>query len=67
MLILKEESLKSFWKGHLTGKILSSTYILTQFSCFELLTQYTYKLAPITVENSNYKTLTHFVSGGIAA
>ncbi len=65
--IYKEEGLKAFWKGHLTGQILSSTYAFVQFSTFEFLTKYAFKYSPQTYENSNFKAITHFISGGLAA
>lgn len=59
--ILREESLFAFWKGHLTGQLLSFTYITSQFFWFETITRYIY-----TNKNKD-EFKTNFLSGGLAA
>jgi len=65
--IVKEEGLISLWKGHLTGQLLSTSYIVVQFGSFELLTKYAFKVSPQLLHSDQSKTLTHFVCGGLAA
>lgn len=58
--IFKEEGLRSLWKGHLTGQLLSTSYISLQFTSFEVLTKLTYRKNEST-------TLQHFLCGGASA
>lgn len=65
--IVKEEGLISLWKGHLTGQLLSTSFVVVQFGSFEVLTKYVFKVAPQLLDSAQSKTMTHFVCGGLAA
>ncbi|CAG9831538.1 unnamed protein product [Diabrotica balteata] len=61
-LILREEGLKAFWKGHIPAQWLSITYGMVQFSTFELLVK---KAKSLDFEK-NYSYLINFMSGAVA-
>lgn len=61
-LILHEESIKAFWKGHVPAQLLSISYGMVQFSTFELLVN---EVELLDV-NKKYSFLIHFLSGSIA-
>ena len=59
--LLKEEGLKAFWKGHLSGQMLTITFNAIQFSAYKHLTS--------LADNGDFvsKTLANqFVVGGIS-
>lgn len=58
--IIKEEGFFALWKGHLTGQILSFSFITSQFFWFETITRYVYK-------KENNEFMTNFICGGSAA
>ena len=64
---MREEGIFSLWKGHLTGQILSMSFLTSQFLWFESLTKATYLIWPIMINDDRNKIVTHFFCGGIAA
>nr|XP_033817478.1 mitochondrial thiamine pyrophosphate carrier isoform X2 [Geotrypetes seraphini]XP_033817479.1 mitochondrial thiamine pyrophosphate carrier isoform X2 [Geotrypetes seraphini]XP_033817480.1 mitochondrial thiamine pyrophosphate carrier isoform X2 [Geotrypetes seraphini]XP_033817481.1 mitochondrial thiamine pyrophosphate carrier isoform X2 [Geotrypetes seraphini]XP_033817482.1 mitochondrial thiamine pyrophosphate carrier isoform X2 [Geotrypetes seraphini]XP_033817483.1 mitochondrial thiamine py len=62
-VILKEEGLPGFWKGHVPAQLLSVNYGAVQFVTFELLTE----LVHNTTTHSATDPLVHFVCGGLSA
>ena len=58
--ILREEGLLAFWKGHLTGQILSFAFLTSQFFWFETITRYFY-------HKENNAFYANFMCGGLAA
>lgn len=65
--ILREEGLFAFWKGHLTGQMLSFAFIGTQLFWFNEFTRLSTKLYKDSLESERNKVITHFASGGAAA
>ena len=63
--ILKEEGLFGLWKGHLTGQILSISFVTTQFMWFQQLTMFSYSLFPNSYDKNNkkLKPSAHFFCG----
>jgi solute carrier family 25 thiamine pyrophosphate transporter 19 len=49
-------------KGHLTGQMLSTSFIVIQFSSIELLTKYA-----LTTKSLENKQMRDFICGGMAA
>ncbi|XP_069510911.1 mitochondrial thiamine pyrophosphate carrier isoform X2 [Ambystoma mexicanum] len=62
-LILREEGLPGFWKGHIPAQLLWVTFGAVQFVSFELLTE----LVHNTTSHNARDPLVHFVCGGLAA
>ncbi|KAJ1130061.1 hypothetical protein NDU88_008417 [Pleurodeles waltl] len=62
-LILKEEGLPGFWKGHIPAQLLWVSFGAVQFMSFELLTE----LVHNTTSHSARDPVVHFVCGGLAA
>lgn len=67
--IFKEEGLFGLWKGHLSGQILSFSFVTTQFMWFQQITKASYSLFPSSYNHrtKKLKPSAHFVCGGIAA
>ncbi len=67
--IFKEEGMLGLWKGHLSGQILSFSFITTQFLWFQQLTLFSYSLFPNSYdkERKKLKPFSHFICGGLAA
>ncbi|KAB0796854.1 hypothetical protein PPYR_10915 [Photinus pyralis] len=61
-LIAKEEGLKALWKGHVPAQLLSITYGMVQFWCFDTLMNQS-KLLPL---DTRYKPIVTFLCGSIA-
>ncbi|XP_028132390.1 mitochondrial thiamine pyrophosphate carrier-like [Diabrotica virgifera virgifera] len=61
-LIIREEGLKAFWKGHIPAQWLSITYGMVQFSTFEFLV----KKGESLDFGKKHSHLINFMSGGIA-
>ncbi|XP_060062866.1 mitochondrial thiamine pyrophosphate carrier-like [Ylistrum balloti] len=64
--IIKEESLRALWKGHVPAQFLSVLYGVGQFVSFEFLTKLAWKHLPEEY-STKYRPLTHTVCGGLAA
>ncbi|XP_053564924.1 mitochondrial thiamine pyrophosphate carrier [Bombina bombina] len=62
-LILKEEGVSGFWKGHVPAQLLSVCYGAVQFVSFELLTEVFYKSLSLDAR----APVVHFLCGGLAA
>ncbi|XP_005998293.1 mitochondrial thiamine pyrophosphate carrier [Latimeria chalumnae] len=62
-LILAEEGIKGFWKGHVPAQFLSVIYGAVQFVSFEQLTEFVHN----TTLYSTRDPKVHFVCGGLAA
>jgi solute carrier family 25 thiamine pyrophosphate transporter 19 len=60
--IFREEGILGLWKGHLTGQILSFSFITTQFMWFNKLTKTAFLRYSFGDSPAN-----HFVCGGLAA
>ncbi|CAH1992847.1 unnamed protein product [Acanthoscelides obtectus] len=65
-LILKEEGMKAFWKGHIPAQFLSVSYGVVQFWCFEALSKeaHNQKLLKSLVPVINFSS--GFIAGGLA-
>ncbi|XP_007886679.1 mitochondrial thiamine pyrophosphate carrier isoform X2 [Callorhinchus milii] len=61
--ILKEESIRAFWKGHVPAQLLSIAYGAAQFVSFESLTRFIHQATPYDTRNPSM----HFLCGGLAA
>ncbi|CAF3591402.1 unnamed protein product [Rotaria sp. Silwood1] len=66
-LIHYEESIRAFWKGHIAAQVLSITFNSTQMYAFEKVTKKLGEIFPITTSSPTAKTVTHFITGSIAA
>ncbi|KAM4663958.1 mitochondrial thiamine pyrophosphate carrier-like isoform 1-T1 [Discoglossus pictus] len=62
-LILREEGLPGFWKGHVPAQLLSVSYGAVQFVSFELLTEGIYESTSLNARGP----AVHFLCGGLAA
>ncbi|XP_075701423.1 mitochondrial thiamine pyrophosphate carrier [Rhinoderma darwinii] len=62
-LILKEEGLSGFWKGHIPAQFLSVAYGAVQFVSFEVLT----KTIHTSTSLDSRGVAVHFLCGGLAA
>ncbi|KAJ8947170.1 hypothetical protein NQ314_008671 [Rhamnusium bicolor] len=62
-VILREEGVKAFWKGHVPAQWLSVTYGIAQFWTFEVLSKQMHKLNLST----NVSPIVNFSCGSIAA
>ncbi|XP_040187744.1 mitochondrial thiamine pyrophosphate carrier [Rana temporaria] len=62
-LILKEEGLPGFWKGHVPAQLLSVTYGAVQFVSFEVLTEGIHTSTSLDPR----APAVHFMCGGLAA
>ncbi|KAF7271193.1 hypothetical protein GWI33_015899 [Rhynchophorus ferrugineus] len=62
-LIVKEEGVKAFWKGHVPAQWLSISYGIAQFWTFEVLSRNVHKL---TNNSNNVKPVINFACGSIA-
>lgn len=66
--IVKEEGVLALWKGHLTGQILSMSFITAQFLWFEFFTKLYHDFGPRSARtDSAGKSVGHFLCGGLAA
>lgn len=67
--IYMEEGLFGLWKGHLSGQILSFSFVTTQFLWFQQLTKASYSLVPNSFDKKTQKLKpsVHFFCGGLAA
>ncbi|KAI6179605.1 hypothetical protein M3Y98_00628400 [Aphelenchoides besseyi] len=61
-LIVKEEGVGAFWKGHVPAQMLSAIYGLVQFSTFEMLTKRVSKYEHM----ATYKKTGDFFCGAVA-
>ncbi|CAF2621201.1 unnamed protein product [Rotaria sp. Silwood2] len=66
-LIHHEEGIRAFWKGHIAAQVLSMTYNSAQMYAFEKVTKQLGEVFPITTSSPTAKTITHFITGSIAA
>ncbi|XP_045212127.1 mitochondrial thiamine pyrophosphate carrier-like [Mercenaria mercenaria] len=64
--IVKEESYRALWKGHVPAQLLSVGYGVVQFSAFEYTTKIAWNILPEKYAKE-YRPLTHMVCGGISA
>ncbi|XP_018417046.1 PREDICTED: mitochondrial thiamine pyrophosphate carrier [Nanorana parkeri] len=62
-LILKEEGLPGFWKGHVPAQLLSVCYGAVQFMSFEVLTEVFHTSTSLDTR----APAVHFLCGGLAA
>ncbi|KAG8446131.1 hypothetical protein GDO86_013846 [Hymenochirus boettgeri] len=62
-LILTEEGLPGFWKGHIPAQLLSVSYGAVQFVTFELLTKLIHNSSSLDPRGP----AVHFLCGGLAA
>ncbi|XP_072260027.1 mitochondrial thiamine pyrophosphate carrier [Pyxicephalus adspersus] len=62
-LILKEEGLSGFWKGHVPAQLLSISYGAVQFVSFEVLTEVFHTSTSLDTR----APVVHFLCGGLAA
>lgn len=62
-LILKEEGLSGFWKGHIPAQLLSVSYGAVQFVSFETLTKTIHTSTSLDAR----APAVHFLCGGLAA
>ncbi|KAG9473652.1 mitochondrial thiamine pyrophosphate carrier [Eleutherodactylus coqui] len=62
-LILKEEGISAFWKGHVPAQLLSVSYGAVQFMSFEALTQTVHTSTTL----DSRAPAVHFLCGGLAA
>ncbi|XP_063816707.1 MIF4G domain-containing protein isoform X2 [Pseudophryne corroboree] len=62
-LILEEEGLHGFWKGHIPAQLLSVSYGAVQFVSFELLTEVFHTSTALDIR----APAVHFLCGGLAA
>ncbi|KAM8945888.1 mitochondrial thiamine pyrophosphate carrier [Pelodytes ibericus] len=62
-LILKEEGLQGFWKGHIPAQLLSVSYGAVQFVSFELLTEVFHTSTSLDTRAPTV----HFLCGGLSA
>lgn len=62
-LILKEEGLPGFWKGHVPAQLLWVSFGAVQFMSFELLTELVHNSTSYNARDP----VVHFVCGGLAA
>ncbi|XP_060559610.1 mitochondrial thiamine pyrophosphate carrier-like [Ruditapes philippinarum] len=64
--IVKEESYRALWKGHIPAQVLSVGYGIVQFSVFEYTTKVAWEILPEKY-GKEYRPLTHLICGGISA
>jgi len=65
-LILKEEGLSAFWKGHLPAQMLSMSYGGIQFATFQYFTKIAYKLHPSSHDDLTTKSFDHLFCGSLS-
>ena len=64
--IYKEEGLFAFWKGHLTGQILSLSFTSIHLIWFEALTRMVHQFNPDLIEDPLKKIFTHSLCGSLS-
>lgn len=64
-MIVKEESIRALWKGHIPSQCLSMVYGTVQFASFEFFTKQGWMLLPETLM-ATYAPFANFICGGAA-
>ncbi|XP_063281548.1 mitochondrial thiamine pyrophosphate carrier [Pelobates fuscus] len=62
-VILREEGLKGFWKGHIPAQLLSVSYGAVQFVSFEMFTEFCHTSMSLDPRSPSV----HFLCGGLSA
>uniref|UniRef100_A0A1B6M4R4 Mitochondrial thiamine pyrophosphate carrier n=2 Tax=Graphocephala atropunctata TaxID=36148 RepID=A0A1B6M4R4_9HEMI len=65
-VIVREEGLKAFWKGHVPAQVLSLTYGVFQFGVFEAMVQQARTIPRLADEKAKVEFVSGFTSGCVA-
>lgn len=63
LTMLREEGVKSLWKGHVPAQALSITYGLSSFLSFETMTKVLFNSGLFWPQDSRFRPLSHFICG----